>query len=155
MDDSLQPTLKAELREKKKKVWSVYGGIIAVLFILIFETAIWLSMLTYILNSCNMCVKIFEENALHLLMGEVLYSTMITQDQKYWIPLTIFTRLCTNWFLSFSLSTKYSEWQKIFFKKTNKNRQKKSCKTSWARNQVYFTWEESTGNLINESGDSK
>ena len=40
-----------------KKVCSVYGGIITVLFILSFETAIWYPMDIYTLNICNMCMR--------------------------------------------------------------------------------------------------
>ena len=59
---------------------------------------------------------------------------------------TIFPRLCPKWFQSSSFSTKCFEWQKLFFKKI-----KRKClgKTSWARSQLNFTWEESTNYLIN------
>ena len=42
----------------EEKLYSVYGGIIVVLFILSFQTAIRHSMQTYILNSYNMYLKI-------------------------------------------------------------------------------------------------
>ena len=36
------------------------------------------------------------------------------------VPCIIFSRLCTKWFPSFSLSIKYSAWQKMFSKRSGK-----------------------------------
>ena len=64
------------------------------------------SMQTYILNSCNKCMKIFKENALHSSIGET-FSFMITQGHIQqeshrkildfgWVILSIiFTKPCT------------------------------------------------------------
>ena len=55
------------------------------------------------------------------------HSARSSQEKKYWIRLVcstlsnIFARPCTRWFPSFSLSTKWSKWQKIFSRRSDEN----------------------------------
>ena len=114
-------------------------------------------MQTYTVNRCNVCMKIFKENTwklvnrknIKLLYHNARPHSARTKQEKIIgfrrLCSTIFTRRCTKWSLSFSFSTKCSEWQNEFLKIRWKCLGKSSC----AQNQLKFTWEESTNNMIN------
>ena len=103
-----------------------------------------------ILSTAAMCAWKSKRNALHLSIGEILckatFSKNHTRKSTGFILVcssksTIFTRSYVKWFPSIYF---YTKCQKNFREEV---RWKGLWKTSWAQNQLNFTWEESTSYL--------
>ena len=133
----------------KERLCCMYDGITIVSCILSFFTIIKHLVQTYTLNSCNVGMKILE-NKPHSSIGRPHSFSKDHAGKNTGFrpgcstPSTIFARSCTKRFLTFLLSTKCSEWQKIFSRRSSKNIYGKllELKTSWIlleRNQQ-ATW---------------